>query len=108
MELWLDLGGWQSEAFEDAIRALATQSRALHRRGIGVRFRSQECEIVVPGHTGIYGLLKYLALTEYEPLARPFPALNMPEKGTILVYAATRERVPEALQHRAVCAGESV
>ena len=106
VELWLDLGAWPSEPFEDAVRALATQSLALHRRGIGVRFRSQEGEIVVPGQTGIYGLLKYLALTEHEPLARPFSASSVPENGNILLYAATRERVPEALQHRAVCPGE--
>ncbi|MCA2962654.1 MAG: DUF58 domain-containing protein [Acidobacteriaceae bacterium] len=104
VELWLDLGGWQRQPFEDAISALATQSLDLHRRGIGLRFRSQDCDLTIPVQNTVYGLLQYLALAEPEPLARPFPPASVPPAVPLLLYAATRDRAPAALSSRTLTA----
>ncbi len=106
VELWLDLGGWRTGAFEQAIRAVATQSFELNRRGLGVKLRTQECELSVPGQVDIYGLLKYLALVEMEPLARPFPETSVPAAALVLLYAAVGERAPVALLNRTITPSE--
>lgn len=104
VELWLDLGGWQREPFEEAVCALATQSLALQQRGIGLRFRSQDCDLAIPAQSTIHGLLKYLALIDPEPLARPLPPPGVPSAVPVLLYAATRERAPEGLWARTITA----
>jgi uncharacterized protein (DUF58 family) len=104
VELWLDLGGWQREPFEEAVCALATQSLALQRRGIGLRFRSQDCDLAIPSQCTIHGLLKYLALIDPEPLARPLPPPSVPSAVPVLLYAATRERAPDGLLTRTLTA----
>lgn len=104
VELWLDLGGWQREPFEEAVCALATQSLALQQRGIGLRFRSQDCDLAIPSQSTIHGLLKYLALIDPEPLARPLPPPGVPSAVPVLLYAATPERAPDALLTRTLTA----
>lgn len=106
VELWLDLGGWQAPEFEQAVRAVATQSFELSRRGLGVKLRTQEREIPVPDRADIYGLLKYLALVELEPLARPFTQTGVPASALVLLYVASRDRAPAALLSRTICVNE--
>jgi uncharacterized protein (DUF58 family) len=106
VELWLDLGGWRLPEFEQAVRAVASQSFELNRRGLRVTLRTQECELAVPAQTDIYGLLKYLALVEAEPLARPFSESGVTAAAQILLYTPARERAPAALLHRAICPSE--
>ena len=106
VELWLDLGGWRSAEFERAVRAVASQAFELNRRGLRVTLRTQECEIAVPEQQDIYGLLKYLALVEAEPLARPFTGTALVDASQVLLYTPAKERAPAALLHRTICPGE--
>lgn len=102
VELWLDLGGWRTDGFEQAIRAVAAQAFELDRRGLHVKLRTQECEIAVPGQADIYGLLKYLALVDLEPLARPFPESSVSTTALVLLSTAASERAPAPLVNRAI------
>ncbi len=107
VELWLDLGGWLPHGFEQAVRAVATQAFELDRRGLRVKLRTQECDLAVPEQVDIYGLLKYLALVELEPLARPFPETSVPAAGLMLLHTAATERAPSPLLNRTICSRDS-
>lgn len=85
----LDLRGWSAEGFEEVVSVVATEVEDLCRRGFGVRLVTQERTLVAPGETDVYGLLRYLATVEAEPLGGAVEA----EGAIVLVHAAAGTRV---------------
>lgn len=103
IELWLDLGGIWFFEFEWAVSVVAAHAFELHRRGLRFTFRTQHCEIAVPEQQDIYGLLKYLAVVEADPVKKFFKDIPAINASKALIYAESKRRAPGALRHRVVC-----
>jgi len=89
--IYLDLDTTESDWFESAVERCAFLAYRLSEKGIGLRFRTQDCDISVPEEGDIYTVLKYLALVAPAPGKSPEPP---DEPGSFqLVFSANAERM---------------
>ncbi|MBI4876302.1 MAG: DUF58 domain-containing protein [Acidobacteria bacterium] len=85
--LYFDLDGAAGpEWFEHAVDCAAYLSWRVVQQGARLRFRTQECDLVVPEEGDIYRILKYLALVK--PLSGREPAPSDDEVGFQVVLTA--------------------
>jgi len=60
----LDVGAEESAWFEKAVECAAFLALRLTARGVRLRFRSQDADVMVPETADVYAVLRYLALVE--------------------------------------------